>query len=612
MAPRPQDLPADHRLRSVVARLPARLQPHHAPCLARLSTEGWRFVEVGAVMTQPFSDDGVAAVVGQPAGDLGAVLDEATAAGVLTERHGQLAFRHDLVRQAIYHEIPQGTRMAIHRMIENLEAADLAVLAVYRGESAGDRPAAPAPAPVPDPPDTPPGLVGWLSPGDLGVGRAQAENILGGVRGTESDGSLAGALSTLAFLAWNQGRVADAVGLQQAAARRAAPGSPPPRHLHLGFGLATMYTAVGAFPRAHETIGDIERGLGPRGAGSVAPHLEGVGGGGDGMAAAALLRSRLSVAIGRWADARRHAAGAAAWSGMLGGAALGVQAELALHDDDLKGGAALLARFQQGPLEAQLMYGVAAGWWRAAQLESAGGGTQAACDIMAPVYGEPAAHTRLLLEEPTSAAWLVRVALELGETAAAERVAAAADQLAASNWEYLSVVSAAAHARALLRRDAATLERLGGEHTHPLGRAEACADAGDILAQGGNRGLARLQLERALAIFECLDGRRHEARVRSRLDDLGSGRRRSRHGDRPVSGWASLTDAERRVADLVARGLSNPEAAKRLFLSRHTVDFHLRQVFRKLNIGSRVELSRLALERDLKPAPSGRHEAVLR
>ena len=567
-------------------------------------------VEVGAVMTQPFSRDRVAVLVSPVAGGVGAAIDQATTAAVLVERCGQLTFRQDLVRQAIYQQIPEGTRMAIHRRIEGLEAAARAGLAVVRDHGDGDRPTPLAAAPAPEPVDRRPALAGWLVPGDLAAARAQAQSILGGIRGGEDDGAMAGALSTLAFLAWNQGRVADAIGLQQAAARRAAPRQRPPHALDLPFGLATMHTAVGEFPRAHVAIKGIEAGVG---AGTPAGAGGGGGAGGEVMAGAvaALLRLRLSVAIGRWADARRQASGAAEWSGMLGGAALGVQAELALHDDDLETGTALLARFRDGPVDAQLVYGAAFGWWRAAQLAAAGSGGRTAADIMAPVYEEPAAHTRLLLEEPTSAAWLVRTALEVGQTAAAERVATAADQLAAGNWEYHSVVSGAAHARALLRRDTATLERLGGEHSPPLGRAEACEDAGDLLAQGGNRGLARLQLERALAIFECLDGRRHQARVRGRLDDLGSGRRRNRHGDRPVSGWASLTDAERRVADLVARGLSNPEAAKRLFLSRHTVDFHLRQVFRKLNIGSRVELSRLALERELKPATADRPEALL-
>jgi DNA-binding CsgD family transcriptional regulator len=61
-------------------------------------------------------------------------------------------------------------------------------------------------------------------------------------------------------------------------------------------------------------------------------------------------------------------------------------------------------------------------------------------------------------------------------------------------------------------------------------------------------------------------------------------------------GWDSLTPTERSVAAVVAEGTTNREAAARLFLSPHTVDFHLRQIFRKLGIGSRVELARLAVE----------------
>lgn len=61
-------------------------------------------------------------------------------------------------------------------------------------------------------------------------------------------------------------------------------------------------------------------------------------------------------------------------------------------------------------------------------------------------------------------------------------------------------------------------------------------------------------------------------------------------------GWWSLTDSERAVAELVAEGLTNREAGRRVYLSRHTVDSHLRQIFRKLNITSRVELARIAGE----------------
>jgi DNA-binding CsgD family transcriptional regulator len=61
-------------------------------------------------------------------------------------------------------------------------------------------------------------------------------------------------------------------------------------------------------------------------------------------------------------------------------------------------------------------------------------------------------------------------------------------------------------------------------------------------------------------------------------------------------GWESLTPTERSVAGVVAEGTTNREAAARLFLSPHTVDYHLRQIFRKLGIGSRVELARLVVE----------------
>jgi DNA-binding CsgD family transcriptional regulator len=55
-----------------------------------------------------------------------------------------------------------------------------------------------------------------------------------------------------------------------------------------------------------------------------------------------------------------------------------------------------------------------------------------------------------------------------------------------------------------------------------------------------------------------------------------------------------LTDAERRVARLVAEGLANREVAERLFLSRYTVETHLKHVFVKLGVSSRGELAALA------------------
>jgi DNA-binding CsgD family transcriptional regulator len=68
---------------------------------------------------------------------------------------------------------------------------------------------------------------------------------------------------------------------------------------------------------------------------------------------------------------------------------------------------------------------------------------------------------------------------------------------------------------------------------------------------------------------------------------------------RPPLGWGSLTATERTLASIVGQGLTNKEAAARLFVSPHTVDSHLRHIFRKLDINSRVELAALvARQRD--------------
>jgi DNA-binding CsgD family transcriptional regulator len=75
------------------------------------------------------------------------------------------------------------------------------------------------------------------------------------------------------------------------------------------------------------------------------------------------------------------------------------------------------------------------------------------------------------------------------------------------------------------------------------------------------------------------------------VDGDPAGRRR----ERTSGGWASLTDTERSVADVVAEGLTNRETAERLFLSPHTVDFHLRSIYRKLGTNSRVHLTRLLI-----------------
>jgi DNA-binding CsgD family transcriptional regulator len=68
---------------------------------------------------------------------------------------------------------------------------------------------------------------------------------------------------------------------------------------------------------------------------------------------------------------------------------------------------------------------------------------------------------------------------------------------------------------------------------------------------------------------------------------------------RPAFGWDSLSESERRVADLVARGYSNKEIGERLYMSHRTVGSHLYHIFPKLGLRSRVELACLVVERSV-------------
>jgi DNA-binding NarL/FixJ family response regulator len=77
-----------------------------------------------------------------------------------------------------------------------------------------------------------------------------------------------------------------------------------------------------------------------------------------------------------------------------------------------------------------------------------------------------------------------------------------------------------------------------------------------------------------------------EERARAALVATGARPRR-----RALSGIEALTPSELRVADVIASGMTNREAAQALFLSEKTVEGHLGRIFPKLGISSRTELA---------------------
>jgi DNA-binding CsgD family transcriptional regulator len=202
--------------------------------------------------------------------------------------------------------------------------------------------------------------------------------------------------------------------------------------------------------------------------------------------------------------------------------------------------------------------------------------------------------------EPNLAAWQTRISLAAGDRPLAEAVVDTVERLTQSNPEFFALANAAAHARGILNNDAASLRYASARFVDPWARASAAEDLGVLLASGAaepDYQAAIDSLDQALEGYEKIGALRDAARVRARLRRFGVRRRHWKQSARPVTGWDSLTDTERSVAALVAQGLTNQQVAAQMFISPHTVKFHLRQVFRKLDIGSRVELANIAAGR---------------
>jgi DNA-binding CsgD family transcriptional regulator len=103
-------------------------------------------------------------------------------------------------------------------------------------------------------------------------------------------------------------------------------------------------------------------------------------------------------------------------------------------------------------------------------------------------------------------------------------------------------------------------------------------------------------------MYERLGNGQGIALVRSERRSAGVRLHHWKRPARPAYGSESLTDTERRIADLVASGLSNRQVASQVFLSTHTVAFHLRHVFWKLGANSHVEQARLAAQQEMPGA----------
>jgi DNA-binding CsgD family transcriptional regulator len=177
-----------------------------------------------------------------------------------------------------------------------------------------------------------------------------------------------------------------------------------------------------------------------------------------------------------------------------------------------------------------------------------------------------------------------------GDSDLAECAVSVAEERHVQNPASGLVGASAQHARGLLEHDAAALERAAAafdEGGRPLDAAGVLEDLAAL--QGPRHDLTeRDALQAAWQRYTMTGATTDAARVQARLAVVGKGWSPGARGQR--ARWERLTPGERAVAELVAGGLSNREVADRLELSPHTVSDHLRRVFAKLEVHSRLRL----------------------
>jgi ATP/maltotriose-dependent transcriptional regulator MalT len=190
----------------------------------------------------------------------------------------------------------------------------------------------------------------------------------------------------------------------------------------------------------------------------------------------------------------------------------------------------------------------------------------------------------------------VRLASEIGDVATAKALAGHAEALAAESGIPRRRADALL-CRGLADDDVAQLLRaadLYAEASRPLFSAQALEAAAGRFVSAGDRDKARAAFTRALELYDHLGAVTDTARLQAQFRAHGIRRGPQSKHRRVRSGWDSLTPTEAKIAALVEDGLSNPDIATRMFLSRRTVATHVSHILKKLNVQSRTDIAREA------------------
>ncbi len=197
----------------------------------------------------------------------------------------------------------------------------------------------------------------------------------------------------------------------------------------------------------------------------------------------------------------------------------------------------------------------------------------------------------------------VRLAAKTGEITTARDLAKQAAEFA-ENSEIPHRQANALYCSGLVEHDPQKLLAAAQRYSdasRPLLMAKALEAAAEEFVAIDDKTAARDAMGRAVEAYTSLGAQADVNRVQAAFREYGIRRGPHSKHRKATSGWDSLTDAELKIAAMVAEGLSNPDIAQRLVTSPRTVGTHVSHILKKLGVASRAEIAREATRRTTQP-----------
>jgi DNA-binding CsgD family transcriptional regulator len=215
-------------------------------------------------------------------------------------------------------------------------------------------------------------------------------------------------------------------------------------------------------------------------------------------------------------------------------------------------------------------------------------------EALAPLTSAFGDDTEELEEIEDLLADAVRLAATIGELSTAESLADRATALAAGS-EIPHRQANALYCRGLLDHDPAALlasAECYDQAGRPLLKAKALDAAARNFIAADDREQARLAFTDAVDVYASIGAAADVTRLKAAFRAHGIRRGPRDKHRRARSGWESLTATEITIASHVQEGLSNPQIAARLQLSRRTIATHVSHILKKLDVRSRTDIAR--------------------